>query len=140
MPENRRPQRPAGKKTAGKKPTGKKPTGKKPAGNKTGGAKKAAGGRGAAQGRGGRPQDRRRAPDKPQRTREQAEYDGPDLPEGITGVDAYPAILAELMRRGWSDADIRKLAGENVLRVLRAAEAVARDKASERPSLARMEG
>ncbi|MFC0634171.1 dipeptidase [Brevundimonas balnearis] len=69
------------------------------------------------------------------------DFDGiSSLPEGITGVDAYPAILAELMRRGWSDADIRKLAGENVLRVLRAAEAVARDKAGERPSLARIEG
>lgn len=65
------------------------------------------------------------------------DFDGiSSLPEGITGVDAYPVILAELMRRGWSDADIRKLAGENVLRVLRAAEAVARAKGDERPGLA----
>jgi membrane dipeptidase len=40
-------------------------------------------------------------------------------------VDRYPALLEELMRRGWSDADIAKLAGENVLRVMAAAEKVA---------------
>jgi membrane dipeptidase len=65
------------------------------------------------------------------------DFDGVDsLPEGIEGVDAYPRILAELMRRGWSEADIRKLAGENVLRVMRRVEAVAVGKAGERPSLA----
>lgn len=42
-----------------------------------------------------------------------ADYDGVGnaLPEGLEGVDTYPALLAELMRRGWSDADIAKLAG-----------------------------
>ena len=60
------------------------------------------------------------------------------LPEGITGVDAYPRILAALMANGWSEADIRKLAGENILRVMRAVEAVAASKAGERPSLARL--
>jgi membrane dipeptidase len=39
-------------------------------------------------------------------------------------VDRYPALLAELMRRGWTDGDIEKLAGENVLRVMAAAEQV----------------
>lgn len=64
------------------------------------------------------------------------DFDGiSSLPEGITGVDAYPLILAELARRGWSDADLRKLAGENVLRVMRAAEAVARSQADRRPEL-----
>lgn len=57
------------------------------------------------------------------------------LPEGAEGVDAYPRILAALMARGWSEADIRKLAGENMLRVMRAVEAVAASKAAERPSL-----
>ena len=33
---------------------------------------------------------------------------GGDLPEGLDGVDTYPALLAELMRRGWSDADDRQ--------------------------------
>ncbi|HEU5040412.1 MAG TPA: hypothetical protein VFT84_06310, partial [Gemmatimonadales bacterium] len=41
--------------------------------------------------------------------------------------------FAELVRRGWSDADLKKLAGENLLRVLRQAEAVARRLQKERP-------
>ena len=68
------------------------------------------------------------------------DFDGVDaLPTGLEGVDKYPALLAELMRRGWSEADIRKLAGENILRVMRAVEAVAVAKAGERPSLAVLE-
>ena len=39
------------------------------------------------------------------------------------------------MANGWTEADIRKLAGENVLRVMRAVEAVAAGKRGERPSL-----
>ena len=56
-----------------------------------------------------------------------ADFDGVGnaLPEGLTGVDTYPALLAELMRRGWSDADIAKLAGGNMLRVMAAAERAA---------------
>lgn len=50
---------------------------------------------------------------------------GNSLPEGLGDVSAYPALLAELMRRGWSDADVAKLAGGNVLRVMAAAERVA---------------
>jgi membrane dipeptidase len=54
-----------------------------------------------------------------------SDFDGiPDAPVGLDGVNRYPALLAELMRRGWSDADIGKLAGENLLRVLASAEAV----------------
>ncbi len=65
------------------------------------------------------------------------DFDGVEsLPDGITGVDAYPAILAALMAAGWTDADIRKLAGENMLRVMRAVEAVAREKAGEAPGMA----
>lgn len=65
------------------------------------------------------------------------DFDGvPALPTGVEGVDAYPRILAALMEAGWTEADIRKLAGENVLRVMRATEAVAASKAGERPSLA----
>jgi membrane dipeptidase len=40
-------------------------------------------------------------------------------------VQDYPNLFAELIRRGWSDANLAKLAGGNVLRVLRRAEAVA---------------
>ncbi|MBO9711616.1 dipeptidase [Sphingomonas sp.] len=56
-----------------------------------------------------------------------SDYDGVgnELPEGLGGVDTYPALLAELARRGWSDADLAKVAGGNVLRVLEQAEKVA---------------
>lgn len=47
------------------------------------------------------------------------------LPEGLADVSTYPALLAEMMRRGWSDADVAKLAGGNVLRAMERAEAVA---------------
>lgn len=68
------------------------------------------------------------------------DFDGVDsLPDGVEGVDAYPRILAALMANGWTEADIRKLAGENALRVMRAVEAVAASKRAERPSLAALE-
>jgi len=55
-----------------------------------------------------------------------ADLDGiPFTPKGLEGAEAYPAVFAELIRRGWSDVDLAKLAGGNVLRVLRRAEAVA---------------
>jgi membrane dipeptidase len=55
-----------------------------------------------------------------------SDFDGvPALPRGLEGVEAYPALFVELMRRGWSDADLAKLAGGNVLRALRTAERVA---------------
>jgi membrane dipeptidase len=54
------------------------------------------------------------------------DFDGiPYTPTGLEGVDSYPLVFAELIRRGWSDADLAKLAGGNVLRALRRAEAVA---------------
>ena len=48
------------------------------------------------------------------------DFDGVNgmLPEGLGDVAAYPALLAELLRRGWSDADVAKLAGGNMLRVI----------------------
>lgn len=55
-----------------------------------------------------------------------SDYDGVTyLPDGMEGVDGYPLLFVELARRGWSDADLGKLAGGNLLRALRAAEAVA---------------
>jgi len=45
--------------------------------------------------------------------------------EGLDSVDDYPNLFAELIRRGWSDANLAKLAGGNVLRALRKAEQVA---------------
>ena len=44
---------------------------------------------------------------------------------GLGDVSTYPSLFAELIRRGWSDDDLRKLAGRNVLRALRAAESTA---------------
>ena len=64
-----------------------------------------------------------------------SDFDGiPDAPVGLDGVDKYPALLEELMRRGWSDADIAKIAGENVLRVMAAAEKVAVRLRASRPA------
>lgn len=66
-----------------------------------------------------------------------SDFDGvEDLPDGINGVDGFPVLLKELMRRGWSDSDIRALAGENLLRVMAANEATARAMAKELPSTA----
>ena len=49
----------------------------------------------------------------------------PETPAGLEDVSTYPALLAELMKRGWSDADIASLAGGNVLRTLEGAERIA---------------
>ena len=50
---------------------------------------------------------------------------GKPLPDGLGDVSRFPALIGELLRRGYSDDDVRKVAGGNVLRVLRGAEAVA---------------
>jgi membrane dipeptidase len=64
-----------------------------------------------------------------------SDFDGiPDTPRGLEGVDKYPDLLAELMRRGWSDADVAKLAGANVLRVMAECEHVAATQRSQQPS------
>ncbi|HEV2751373.1 MAG TPA: dipeptidase [Gemmatimonadales bacterium] len=55
-----------------------------------------------------------------------SDFDGiTDVPVGLEDVSKFPDLIAELLRRGWSEEDVRKLAGLNVLRVLRAAERVA---------------
>jgi len=67
------------------------------------------------------------------------DFDGVDsLPEGVESVEAYPRILAELMRRGWSEADIRKISGENLLRTMRAVERAATAERGQRPNLAQL--
>jgi len=56
-----------------------------------------------------------------------SDFDGiPNTPAGLDGVDKYPALLAELARRGWSHDDLVKVSGGNLLRVMREAESVAR--------------
>lgn len=69
-----------------------------------------------------------------------ADLDGiPYTPTGLEGVETYPLVFAELIRRGWSDANLAKLAGGNVLRALRGAEAVSRGMANEPASMATLE-
>jgi membrane dipeptidase len=54
------------------------------------------------------------------------DFDGtPATPIGLHDVSRYPALFAELQRRRWSEADLKSLAGANILRVLRAAEEAA---------------
>ncbi len=55
-------------------------------------------------------------------------------PEGLEDVSKYPDLLIELVQRGYSDEDLRKLCGDNVLRVMREAEAVALRLQAERPA------
>jgi len=69
------------------------------------------------------------------------DFDGTeDLPDGLGDVSCYPALIAELLERGWSEQDCGRLAGGNVLRVMREAESAAGEIATRRgPSLARIE-
>jgi len=54
-----------------------------------------------------------------------SDFDGiTETPQGLEGVDRFPALLAELIHRGWSDAELAKLAGGNLLRVMGEAERV----------------
>ena len=48
-------------------------------------------------------------------------------------MSRFPDLFAELIRRGWSDTELRKLAGRNLLRALRAAEKAAARLRRERP-------
>ena len=59
-----------------------------------------------------------------------------EAPAGMNSVSGYPLLFAELIRRGWSDQDLAKLAGGNVLRVMRQAEAVAAAMKDEPPAMA----
>ncbi|MCR5873553.1 dipeptidase [Phenylobacterium sp. J426] len=64
-----------------------------------------------------------------------SDFDGiPTTPAGLEGVDKFPGLFIELARRGWSDADLAKLAGGNVLRVMREAEAAAKRLQAARPA------
>ncbi|WP_240338888.1 dipeptidase [Novosphingobium sp. BW1] len=70
-----------------------------------------------------------------------SDYDGTTyLPEGLDGTETYPALFAELIRRGWSDADLAKLAGGNLLRAMEANEAVAKALAGETVGLTKGPG
>jgi membrane dipeptidase len=70
-----------------------------------------------------------------------SDFDGiTSVPVGLEDVSKFPALLTELARRGWGEQDLRRLAGDNVLRVMREAEAVSsRLRRQRRPSTATIE-
>jgi membrane dipeptidase len=70
-----------------------------------------------------------------------SDFDGIEtVPVGLEDVSKYPALTAELLRRGWPEGDIRKALGANVLRVMRRAEEVStRLRQQREPSTATME-
>jgi len=56
-----------------------------------------------------------------------SDFDGiPEAPQGLEGVDKYPALVAELARRGWTHDDLVKVTGGNLLRVMKEAEVVSK--------------
>ena len=101
MADQRRNPRPSGdgprrggRPSGAKQPTGKKPVGKKPAGKRP--TDRAAGAARSGE-RGGRQSDRRRPADQPKpRTAAQEQYDGPEIPEDITGRELDRSVSAQL--------------------------------------------
>jgi membrane dipeptidase len=66
-----------------------------------------------------------------------SDFDGiGDAPVGLEDVSTFPMLVAELLRRGWSDGDVKRVIGLNVLRVLREAERTAARLQRERPASA----
>ena len=59
--------------------------------------------------------------------------EGDELIQGLEDVSRFPYLIAELVRRGWSDEDLRKLSGENLLRAFAEAEEVAATARESRP-------
>ncbi len=70
-----------------------------------------------------------------------SDFDGiTSVPVGLEDVSKYPALTAELLKRGYTDQDIKKILGQNVLRVMRQAERVAAELKKKRgPSTATIE-
>lgn len=73
------------------------------------------------------------------------DFDGIDeTVVGLEDVSTYPALIAELARRGWNEADLRKLTGGNILRVLRQAEQVSarlkRERGPSNATIAQLDG
>jgi membrane dipeptidase len=56
-----------------------------------------------------------------------SDFDGADMPEGMEDCSKLPKITEALLRKGYSDADIRKILGENTLRVMEQAERVSKE-------------
>jgi membrane dipeptidase len=59
------------------------------------------------------------------------------MAEGLGDVTRFPALLAELLARGYTDEEVKKIAGGNLLRVMREAEQISEELRKERdPSIA----
>ncbi len=74
-----------------------------------------------------------------------SDFDGiTETVQGLEDVSTFPALFLELARRGWTEADLRKLAGENLLRVMTQAEQVAarlsRERAPSTRTIAELDG
>jgi hypothetical protein len=55
------------------------------------------------------------------------DFDGiTSVPQGLEDVSKYPALTAELLRRGYKEDDVKKILGQNILRVMRQAEETSR--------------
>ena len=66
-----------------------------------------------------------------------SDFDGiSSVPEGLEDVSTYPALTAELLRRGYADDEVKQVLGLNVLRVMREVEAVAERLQRTRPASA----
>ena len=64
-----------------------------------------------------------------------SDFDGiTEVIDGLEDVSTFPRLFAEMARRGWTESDLRKLAGENVLRVIEANEKIAARLRKERPA------
>jgi membrane dipeptidase len=62
-----------------------------------------------------------------------SDFDGiTQVPQGLEDVSKYPSLVAELLRRGYKDDEIRKILGQNILRVMRDVEKVSKRLQSER--------
>ena len=63
------------------------------------------------------------------------DFDGiTETVQGLEDVSTYPTLFAELLKRGWTATELKGLAGENVLRVLKGAESVSALLRTSRPS------
>ncbi|GAA6058740.1 hypothetical protein JCM10212_003428 [Sporobolomyces blumeae] len=70
-----------------------------------------------------------------------SDFDGIlDVPEGLSDTSEYPNLITELIRRGWSDKEIKGVTGENMLRILEKVEQVAHRLRHVKPSTAIFEG
>jgi membrane dipeptidase len=56
-----------------------------------------------------------------------SDFDGADMPDGLEDCSKLPKITEALVRKGYSDADIQKILGGNLLRVLAESDRVARE-------------